>query len=301
VHAAGNAPYKKRNHLMILQPDRILRGLSRIAITASVVIVIALAWYVATAKPYKPGSDFAYNLGLAGGVMMLTLLLYPLRKHFRFMSRAGKLSRWFRAHMMLGIAGPVLVLFHSTFAIGALNSRIAYYAMLLVVVSGLIGRFVYRHIHHGLYGSRTTLAEVEQQLKASANNMSTVFGLVPAIGEKLAAFQSYAFGKLNGVGARIWRFLTLRLRGRNVARAARREAWQAIEQACRAQNWPQDESLNQRRLVKAQIDEYVEAVSSAAMFVTWERLFSLWHIIHVPFIYLLVICGVIHVVAVNMY
>lgn len=284
-----------------MEPNSILRRLSRIATTASVVIGIALAWYVASSKPYRPDSDFGYNLGLVGGCMMLALLLYPLRKRFKFMSRAGKLSRWFSVHMVLGIAGPVLVLFHSTFKIGATNSRIAYYVMLLVVISGLVGRFVYRHIHHGLYGSRATLAEVEQQMKASAENMSTVFALVPAIGEKLAAFQAYASDNLKGVGARFWRFLTLHQRGLRIAREAQREAMDAVKQKAREQNWSQEEFLNQRELVKTQIDEYVEAVCGSAMFATWERLFSLWHVIHVPFIFLLVLSGVLHVVAVHMY
>ena len=284
-----------------MQPNSILRRLSHIAITASVVIGIALAWFVASSKPYRSDSDFGYNLGLVGGCMMLALLLYPLRKRFKFMSRAGKLSNWFSVHMVLGIAGPVLVLFHSTFKIGATNSRIAYYVMVLVVISGLIGRFVYRHIHHGLYGSRTTLAEVEQQMKASAENLSSVFSLIPSIGEKLSAFQSYAFAKLNGTGERIWRFLTMHQRGLRVAREVQREAMDALKQKAKEQNWSQEEFLNQRQLVKAQIDEYVEAVCSSAMFATWERLFSLWHVIHVPFIFLLVLSGVLHVVAVHMY
>ncbi len=33
----------------------------------------------------------------------------------------------------------------------------------------------------------------------------------------------------------------------------------------------------------------------------WERLFSLWHVVHIPFIYLLVLSGIVHVVAVHMY
>ncbi len=283
-----------------MQTNGIMRSLSRIALAASIVIVVTLAWFVATSRPYKSGSDFGYNLGLVGGLMMLSLLLYPLRKRFKFMSRAGKLSGWFSVHMVLGIVGPVLVLFHSTFRIGAANSRIAYYVMVLVVISGLIGRFVYRHIHHGLYGSRATLAEAEQQMKQSADSLSSVFSLVPAMGEKLAAFHAYAFAKLTG-GARVWRFMTLHQRARGVALEVQREAMQAIKQTAKEQNWPEDKFLQQRQQVKEQIDEYVEAICSAAMFATWERLFSLWHVVHVPFIFLLVFSGVLHVVAVHMY
>ena len=33
----------------------------------------------------------------------------------------------------------------------------------------------------------------------------------------------------------------------------------------------------------------------------YERMFSLWHILHVPFVFMLVISGVVHVIAVHMY
>lgn len=276
-------------------------GLLRIAISVSVVVVIALAWFVATSTPYKAKSSFGHNMGWVGGGMMCFMLAYSLRKRFRFLNRLGHLRYWFQMHMVFGIAGPLLVLFHSTFKIGAMNSRIALYSMLMVAGSGIVGRFVYRHIHHGLYGRRATLAEVEQQMKESAASMQSVFGLVPAIGEKLAGFQSFASRQLDGVWAHTWHFLILRLRGRSVARAARHEAWHAIDRTGREKNWSHRELLANRRSAKEQIDNYVDATCSTATFVTWERLFALWHVVHVPFIYLFFISVVVHVIAFYMY
>jgi len=54
---------------------------------------------------FKPGEklfDLGYNLGLAGGLMMLTLLLYPLRKRIKFTSKMGALPTWFRWHRCWG-------------------------------------------------------------------------------------------------------------------------------------------------------------------------------------------------------
>jgi hypothetical protein len=42
-------------------------------------------------------------------------------------------------------------------------------------------------------------------------------------------------------------------------------------------------------------------VRRAAQFATFEKLFSLWHVVHVPFLCMLVITAVIHVVAVHAY
>ena len=124
---------------------------------------IWMAYKVASGNYYTPRSNFGFYLGVVGSVMMLALLLYPLRKHVRFMQRWGALKHWFRWHMIMGIVGPTLILFHSTFHLRSLNATIALVSMLIVVISGVIGRFVYTKIHYGLYGSRATLEKVRQE------------------------------------------------------------------------------------------------------------------------------------------
>ena len=61
----------------------------------------------------------------AGGSMMLVLLVYPLRKRVRALRFMGTVAHWFRAHMILGVAGPVCILLHSNFSLGATNSNVA--------------------------------------------------------------------------------------------------------------------------------------------------------------------------------
>ena len=103
----------------------------------------ALGKWVHDRQIYTAGSDFGYYLGLLGGLLMLSLLLYPLRKRqVLFGERCGRMQHWFRFHVCAGICGPLLVLFHSTFRSSSLNAAAALYAMLLVVLSGIIGRFI---------------------------------------------------------------------------------------------------------------------------------------------------------------
>jgi len=273
--------------------------LRSVIIWTLVIILVALGWYVATKRPYTAGDDIGYNLGLVGGSMMLLLLVYSLRKRAGFMKNTGPVRRYFAFHMFLGVTGPILVLFHSTFKIGALNSRIALYSMLLVAGSGLVGRFVYRHIHQGLYGRETTLAEAEQQLSESAESVQSILSIAPGIETKLEDFREYSVEKLEGAPERSWRFMTLRMRGHSLAREVRKEAWHALEQAAQKSNWQQDELASQKKLASERIYGYVEAVCSAATYATWVRLFALWHVVHVPFLYLLIITGIIHVIATN--
>lgn len=105
-----------------------------------VALVLATGpWIAGRIKLYTPSSDFGYYLGLVGSIFMVTLLLYPLRKRLQILQRVGDLRYWFKVHMFLGIAGPVLVLYHSTLKVGSLNAAVAFYSM-LVVAFGATGR-----------------------------------------------------------------------------------------------------------------------------------------------------------------
>ena len=48
-----------------------------------------MVWQVSRQNYFEAGDDVGYWLGVAGGVMMLLLFTYPLRKHFRFASGWG--------------------------------------------------------------------------------------------------------------------------------------------------------------------------------------------------------------------
>ena len=63
--------------------------------------------------------------------------------------------------MVLGVVGPILVLFHANFHLGATNSNVALICMLLVAGSGVIGRYIYTRMHAHLDGSEDTLEELQ--------------------------------------------------------------------------------------------------------------------------------------------
>jgi hypothetical protein len=46
---------------------------------------------------------------------------------------------------------------------------------------------------------------------------------------------------------------------------------------------------------------YLRECQRVAQFSTFERFFSLWHMLHVPLIYILAACTIFHIVAVYMY
>ena len=115
-------------------------------------VLLFLGWSTQTERYISPNRGVGYALGIIGGSLMLILLVYSLRKRWEWLKFLGSTPGWFRFHMVLGIAGPVCILYHSNFATGATNSNVALFSMLIVAGSGLIGRYIYAHIHHGLYG-----------------------------------------------------------------------------------------------------------------------------------------------------
>lgn len=262
---------------------------------------LALTWFVVTKHPYKPGSPFGYNLGLIGGLMMLTLLLYPLRKRFAALDRLGSMTGWFKHHMAFGILAPLLILFHSTFRPVSINGRVALYSMLVVVASGIIGRFIYRHVHAGIYGKELTLADREKALLASAKQVDASFALQPDVLQGLRSFRDEAMARNKSFLQRTWRFLTLRVKARMLRRSTRASMRRAFRETSNAQHWTNAQKRLAARVANRQVAAYLDAVCQTASHATWQHLFSLWHLLHIPFLYLLIISAIIHIIAVHMY
>lgn len=254
--------------------EKVFRGAWRGSLAVLTGLLIFMAWLVRTGGFYESGSDFGYNLGLVGGLLMLTLLLYPLRKRVAWLDRLGSMEGWFKYHMIAGITGPLLVLFHSTFRTGSLNGAMALYAMLLVAISGIIGRFIYRHIHRGLYGEHLTLADVSAELKAAAESMDSIFALRPDIEPRLRAFRELAFDNQGSLGARVWKFVTLRWKSRRLAKVIREDAKSILRRQWRKRGGNRKAFVASYLSARERIDRYLDSVVKAAQLKVWERLFS---------------------------
>jgi hypothetical protein len=252
--------------------------------TLATFALVVLGWQTRNEYYLTAEHGTGYALGIIGGLMMLLLLLYPLRKRLRFMHHWLPVRHWFRVHMILGVLGPLCILYHCNFHPGATNSNVALACMALMVASGVVGRFIYARIHHGLYGQRATLQElqrsrifVEQQLSADAERL-------PAeVREQLKALEVVALQR-RSVAGNIVRALTFGLFSR----------WS---------QWRMGALLSggERAAARAHVAAYLDALRRIAGFTFFERLFSLWHVLHMPIFFMLVITGLVHVYAVHFY
>ncbi len=251
---------------------------------------------------YHSGDHIGYNLGLVGGLMMLTLLLYPLRKRAHFMRKWGLMPHWFEWHMACGVLGPALILFHSTFHIGSFNAGVALVAMLIVAGSGVFGRFFYTKVHWGLYGRQMSFQQLQSELDGHGD-VKSVLSFAPAIHGKLDEFRDYAMRAKGGaLGAR--HFLALNLRAHMLGRELERE----LEDVMYTDALPRHWNAAQMKLLdqlfhenRAFMHSYLKAVRDLALFRTYEKLFSLWAFLHVPPVVVLTFAAIWHVWSVTMY
>ncbi len=264
--------------------------------------LITYAGWIGRAERNITAEDgLGYFLGIVGASLMAALLLYPLRKRIRFLSFLGTTRRWFFWHMVLGIVGPIFILYHSNFALGSLNSRIALYCMLLVSGSGLVGRYLYSQIHNGLYGRKTTLGSVTRKMQESIDQLSKSGGLVKEIQEYLTELDHQVLEPPHTIPESLIRPLKMAVKTRI---AYIRLNWvlrkkliaRSIESEAITKHRNHLESLTRRYL-----RDHLREVRSIAHLNLFERLFSLWHILHLPFFLMLCISAIVHILAVHMY
>ena len=89
-------------------------------------------------------ADIFYWSGIAGAALMFAGQFYSLRKRARF-PRAIKVKKFLEAHVIAGILGPALVIVHSRLKFYGI-AGIALGLMMIVTVSGFVGRYIYVRI-----------------------------------------------------------------------------------------------------------------------------------------------------------
>jgi hypothetical protein len=264
-------------------------------------VAILIGWLNRDEGYLAPDSGAGYWLGIAGSSLMLLLLLYPLRKRMRSLRAVGSVAFWFRLHMILGLVGPALILLHSNFSLGSLNSNVALAAMLIVAASGIVGRFLYTKIHLGLYGRKAEL----RAILADAETLKRLAGDGLPIGnqiiERLSEFTKFAVDRRRGVSASFWSLPILGVRARVVRRRLLGDARRLLRVEGKRRGWSRRLRAQRLDAVAEIVTLHLAAVKKAAAFEFYDRLFGLWHVLHVPLFIILLLAASIHVVAAHFY
>ncbi|MBI5319473.1 pyridine nucleotide-disulfide oxidoreductase [Bradyrhizobium sp.] len=264
-------------------------------------LIAAAGWFASGEEYLTPKAGPGYWLGIAGSTAMLCLLLYSFRKRFKAARPIGSVRFWFRTHMLLGVTGPLLILFHSNFRLGPLNSNVALFSMLIVAFSGVVGKFIYGKIHMGLHGSRARARE----LLAEADNLKHQFGdekVGVLVSRELNAFSDGIASEVRAsVLTSLWGGAVLAVRARRIRARLLSEANRLIRIEARTSGWSRRQRRARQQRIVELVTLYSEAVLKAAELAFYERLFALWHVLHLPLFFLMLATGLIHVWAVHQY
>jgi hypothetical protein len=233
--------------------------------------------------------------------MMLLLFTYPLRKHFRFTQSWGTVKWWFILHMILGVGGPLLILLHSTFRVGSLNAGVALYSMLIVAGSGVIGRFIFARVNRGLRGEQTDFKALQAKAGLDQEEVRSQLSFAPTVEEYLKAFEQSELKAGTGWLTQLRRVFWLPVSQWLIFQHCVRELHTPIRTLAKKGNWSKEDLARRERKARKMVRRYIIAVVRVAQYTAYARLFSFWHVAHIPFVYLLIASAIVHVVAVHAY
>jgi hypothetical protein len=248
-----------------------------------------------------PQRGLGYWLGIVGGSMMVLLLVYSARKRFAWLRWIGGVPAWFEIHMTLGLVGPTLVLFHSNFHLGATNSNVALICMLVVAGSGVIGRYIYTRLHAHMDGNEDTFEQLKN-IGERIRSQSTTITFLPGLLDSIESIERRLIEPPRGPLRRVLHLLS----GAPRLALARWQVGRAIDQALAAARGNQSAVIARHapriaHAARGYAQRRLEAGRRLAEYKTYAKLFSFWHVLHIPLFFMLLIAGIVHVIAINIY
>lgn len=230
---------------------------------------------------FKPSGFYGHGLGIVGTLLIfIGVVMYIARKRYLFLGRFGRLKYWLEFHIFLCSLGPVMVLFHTAFKFGGIVS-IAFWSMVAVVLSGIIGRFIYIQIPRSIEGEELSLGEI----KALKVNIETILKNNYQLDE-----QSYAdvLGAINSSnrkpeGSFMSSFIQQFFEDRKVIRQ--------VKTLLKKNGLNKKDSREVLRLVK----EEIKLNNRIQRLQTMQKLFRYWHVAHLPFALIMLIIVLLHI------
>jgi len=249
------------------------------ALGAMLLTTLLYLWVVGRLDTAPPAGElFGHSLGIAGFLLMLmTETLYSLRKRSRS-ARWGRMSSWLRFHIFTGLVGPYLVLLHTSWKFNGL-AGIVTALMIAVVLSGVVGRYIYTAVPRTADGAVIEAAELEHQIAAAENDLQRWLAGRPEGDQRLVQ----RMAALPATGG------PLLVLGRTFLDWEYRLVWRRERRRMgdleRAQSRELDRLLRQRRALRRQVASLALA----------RRMLATWHTVHIPIGMVLFTAAFIHI------
>ena len=221
-------------------------------------------------RVFKSSGAVGHTLGIVGTLMMLFIFVYSLYKRSKILQKFGTQAQWLRVHIFLGLAGPILVTFHTTGKLGGIVA-VAFYSMWAMVISGVAGRYLYAKIPRTMQGNKMTLKEIESQLEEMVEALrfnEKKREVLEGIEGFLARTRLQKGGLFKALAHLMLDDLRLPLNAYRV--------WHIVGK-------DQALSLKKRSRISRLVLRQQRLLNHLAILDASQRLFSYWHVFHKPF------------------
>jgi hypothetical protein len=233
--------------------------------------------------PLKPSGIWGHGFGIIGTLMMIIgVAIYMIRKRVIKFLNFGYLKHWLELHIFLCTLGPVLVLYHTAFKFGGIVS-VSFWSMVLVVLSGVVGRFIYVQIPRTIEGQEMGINAINYLRVNLATKVSEAIDLDQKVMndfQMLASPERYKdLTFLQALSFSFKDFFRIKFL-----------------------MWKIERIVNKAGLPKVIRKDILHAAKAEivlsrriALLRTFHKLFRYWHIVHLPFAITMFVIMLIHV------
>ena len=231
----------------------------------------------------KPSGTIGHGIGILGSLMMiLGVTIYMIRKRARRFYNIGILKHWLELHIFLCSLGPIFVLYHTAFKFGGIVA-VSFWSMVAVVVSGVIGKFIYIQIPHSISGQELNMNDLKEMTLELDNKLrkETSFnsGLLKEID---GAFKPGSFTKISIASTLVYPIME---------HFKMRSILKKLKSGMQASGFDKNHIRETLKTAKTKI-----IISRRiGLLKTMQNIFRYWHIFHLPFAILMFVIMIIHV------
>ena len=231
----------------------------------------------------KPSGVIGHGIGILGSLMMIFgVALYMLRKRVRGFFKMGYLKHWLEFHIFLCTVGPILVLYHTAFKFGGIVA-ISFWSMVAVVLSGVIGRFIYVQIPRTIQGNELDMKQISEMSSDISQRLSRELSKGEEIALKIEQLTSVDYKKNITFGKSVLFIFKDFFNVRSILNQLKKELHKI-----------NISGLKVKEILKLARSKMILA-RRITMLRTMQRLFKYWHIVHLPFAITMFAIMLIHV------
>lgn len=236
----------------------------------------------------KPSGYIGQSAGLLALALFLFLWLYPLRKKFRWLAFTGAMSRWMNAHVLAAFALPLLVAVHAAWRFRGVIG-LGFWSMMVVWLSGIVGRYLYARIPRGRAGVELTREEIARRRASLLDQIAQQSGIARTALEEILA-PAAPTGRL-GIWGTFRRMIADDFARRATERRLRR-VWEATGPRRRAADRAVIRSVLRLARQEVALGQQLRMLDAT------QAVFRYWHLFHRPVAIAALFAVLVHVAVV---